>query len=97
MPSYFLMMKLTDQGIKAIKQAPGRIEAALKAWEKAGGKIKDFYVLMGEYDYAATTEAPSDEVAATFALALGSLGNVRTTTLRAFTKEEFAQMVKKLP
>jgi uncharacterized protein with GYD domain len=52
---------------------------------------------MGEYDYAAITEAPSDEVAATFALALGSLGNVRTTTLRAFTKEEFAQMVKKLP
>jgi uncharacterized protein with GYD domain len=52
---------------------------------------------MGEYDYVAVGEAPSDEVATTFALALGSLGNVRTTTLRAYTKEEFGAMVKKLP
>jgi len=42
-------------------------------------------------------EAPSDEVATTFALTLGSLGNVRMTPLRAYTKEEFPAMVKKLP
>jgi uncharacterized protein with GYD domain len=52
---------------------------------------------MGEYDYVAIGEAPNDEAAATFALALGSLGNVKTTTLRAFTKDEFATLVKKLP
>jgi len=62
-----------------------------------GGKVIGFYVVMGEYDYVSIGEAPSDEVAATFALTLGSLGNVKTTTLRAFTKEEFAAMVKKLP
>jgi uncharacterized protein with GYD domain len=47
--------------------------------------------------YAAIGEAPSNEVAAAFCLALGSLGFVRTTTLRAFTQEEFAELVKKLP
>jgi uncharacterized protein with GYD domain len=52
---------------------------------------------MGEYDYVAIGEFPSDEVATTFALGISSLGNVRTTTLRAFTKEEFAAIVKKLP
>jgi len=52
---------------------------------------------MGEYDYVAIGEAPSDEVATTFSLAIGSLGNVRTTTLKAYTKEEFAAIVKKLP
>jgi uncharacterized protein with GYD domain len=62
-----------------------------------GGKVIGFYVVIGEYDYVAVGEAPSDEVGTTFALALGSLGSVRTTTLRAYTKEEFAGMVKKLP
>jgi uncharacterized protein with GYD domain len=52
---------------------------------------------MGEYDLVAVSEAPSDEVAATVGLALSSLGNVRTTTLRAFTKVEFAEIVRKLP
>ena len=75
----------------------GRVDAAIKTFEKVGGKNLAVYVVMGEYDYVAVGEAPSDEVATTFALALGSLGNVRTTTLRAYTKEEFAAMVKKLP
>jgi uncharacterized protein with GYD domain len=97
MPSYILLMKLTDQGVKAIKDAPARIEAGIKGWEAMGGKVKGFYVLMGEYDYAAFAEAPSDEVATVFAMALSSLGNVRTTTIRAFTVEEFAGLVKKLP
>ncbi len=97
MSNYVILMKLTDQGAKTIKDAPGRVEAGIKAYEKMGGKIIGFYVVMGEYDYVAIGEAPSDEVATTFALGLGSLGNVRTTTLRAFTKEEFAAMVKKLP
>jgi len=97
MPNYIILMKLTDQGIKAIKGAPGRIEEAIKGFEKMGGKVTSFYTVMGEYDYVAVSEAPSDEVAMTFGLALGSLGNVRTTSLKAFTKEEFAAMVKKLP
>ncbi len=97
MPNYVILMKLTDEGAKTIKDAPGRIDAGIKAFEKMGGKVIGFYVVMGEYDYVAVGEAPSDEVATTFALALGSLGNVKTTSLRAFTKEEFAAMVKKLP
>jgi uncharacterized protein with GYD domain len=97
MPSYVVLMKLTEQGAKAIKDAPARIEAGIKGWEAMGGKMTGFYVVMGDYDYVAVGEAPNDETAATFALALGSLGNVKTTTLRAFTKDEFAALVKKLP
>ncbi len=52
---------------------------------------------MGEYDYVGIGELPNDETAVTLALAFGSQGNVRTTTLKAFTKEEFAEIVKKLP
>jgi uncharacterized protein with GYD domain len=97
MPNYVILMKLTDQGAKTIKEAPGRVDAGIKTFEKMGGKVIGFYAVMGEYDYVAVGEAPSDEIATTFALGLGSLGNVKTTTLRAFTKEEFAAMLKKLP
>ncbi len=62
-----------------------------------GGKVIDFYIVQGEYDYVAITEAPNEEIAMGLLLSLGSLGNVRTTTLRAFTREEFAAVVSKLP
>ena len=97
MPTYISLMKNTDRGIKDIKNAPQRIAEARKAIEASGGKLIGFYLVMGEYDYVAIAEATSEESAMTFLLGLGSAGNVRTTTLRAFTTEELAQMVKKLP
>ncbi len=97
MPTYITLYKLTDQGVKDIKNAPGRIEEGIKAFEAMGGKLVGFYAAMGEYDYVSIGEAPSDEVAMTFMLGLGSRGNVRTTTLKAFTTEAFAEMVKGLP
>ena len=97
MPTYVVLYKLTDQGIKDIKGAPGRYEEGVKKFEAMGGKVIGFYATMGEYDYVGIGEAPSDEVAMIFALALGALGNVRTTTLKGFSPEEFASMIRKLP
>ena len=97
MPTYIVLYKLTDQGIRNIKEAPRRIEEGIKALEAVGGKVIGFYSVMGEYDYVGIGEAPNDETAVALALAMGSQGNVRTTTLKAFTKEEFAEIVKKLP
>jgi uncharacterized protein with GYD domain len=65
--------------------------------EAVGGKLLAFYLVMGEYDYVAIAEAPSDEVAATYLLGLGADGYVRTTTMKAFTAEQFGEMVKNLP
>jgi uncharacterized protein with GYD domain len=97
MASHIILMKMTDQGIKDIKNAPGRIEAIAKAIEAMGGKMTGFYFTLGEYDYIAVIEGLSDEVGASLLLKLGSAGNVRTTTLKAFTKQEFEAIVKKVP
>ena len=97
MQSYVVLMNLTEQGVKDIKDAPDRIKAGIEGLAAMGGKVTAFYAVMGEYDYIAIGEAPNDAVMATFMMALGRLGNVRTTTLRAFTTEEFAQMVGSLP
>ena len=97
MPTYIGLYKLTDQGIKDIKDGPDRVKEAIAGVEAMGGMVIGVYAVMGEYDYVSIGEFPSDEVAMTFNLGLGSRGNVRTTTLKAFTKEEFAEIVKKLP
>jgi len=97
MATFITLYKLTDQGAKAIKDAPARVEAAMKGLEAMGGKVIGFYVTMGEYDYIGIGEAPNDEAAAAFALALGAQGNVHTTTLKAFTREQFASFVKMIP
>jgi uncharacterized protein with GYD domain len=97
MATYVVLMKLTDQGIKDIKGAPKRVEDGIKAMEAMGGKMKDFYLVMGEYDYVAIGEFPNDEAATTFLLALSAQGNVKTTTLKAFSQKQFAEIVKKLP
>jgi len=97
MPTYISLLKLTEQGIKNIKDAPLRVEQAIKAMEGGGGNFIGFYAVMGEYDYVVIAEAPSDEAMMTYLLALGSLGNVKTTTMKAFNKEQFSDLIKKLP
>ena len=96
MQTYVALYKLTDQGINDIKDAPNRIEAAVKLLESMGGKLLSFYATMGEYDYVTISEAPDDETAMATVLTLCSLGNVRTQTLKAFPQKEFAKIVKKM-
>ena len=96
MPFYVTLYKLTDQGIKNIKGSPKRIEEGIRSLETMGGKVHGFYALLGEYDYISIAEAPNDEIGMIFNIGLSSQGNVRTTTLKAFTTAEFTEMVKKL-
>ena len=62
-----------------------------------GGELKSFYLLMGPYDALLIAEMPDEKAAVKVALAIGSLGNVRTETLRAFTESEYRTMISELP
>ena len=97
MPKFIVLMKMTDQGSKDIRNLEERIQSGTKLLEKMGGKLIGFYMVMGEYDYVGIGEAPSDEVQTAFALTLSSLGNVKTTSLRAFSKEEIPAIIKMMP
>lgn len=97
MPTYITLINFTDQGIRNIKDSPKRLDAAKKMLKAMGGDLKQFYLTMGAYDIVVVAEAPNDEVVAKFALAVGSLGNVRTTTLKAFTEAEYRKIIAGLP
>jgi uncharacterized protein with GYD domain len=92
---YIILARFTDQGIRNIKDTTRRADAAKSEAEKVGGKFT-IYWTFGKYDGVGILEAPNDEAAMEFGLRVGSLGNVRTTTLRAFTEEEIAKIVNKL-
>ena len=97
MPTYISLLRYTQQGISAAKNAPARIDAAKEAYRKAGGELKAVYLTMGQYDLVAITEMPNDEAVARVALAMGSQGNIRSETNRAFTETEFRKIIGSLP
>src|SRR5207249_7759666 len=88
MPTYIILGNFTDQGIRNIKDSPKRETAFRNLCEKAGAQVKDTYRTMGRYDLAAIVDAPDDVTLNAIVYSLGSLGNVRTETLRAFTRQE---------
>lgn len=96
MPTYIGLMKLTHQGTKDIMNAPARIEEAVNLYQKMGGKVIGVYLVMGEYDYVTIGECPSDEIQTAFSLALSSQGNVKTTTMKAFTAKEIPAILNML-
>ncbi len=88
MAIYIALINYTDQGTKNMKGAPERVLAARQALENKGGRLHGYRLTLGEYDAVVTIEAPDDEAYATFVLNLAAQGNLRTTTLKAFSEEE---------
>lgn len=96
MTTYVALITWTDQGIRNVREAPKRLDAAKDMLSDMGGAFKAVYLTMGEYDLVTVYEAPDDAVAARFALMLGSHGNVRTRTLKAFPEQAFREIIGSL-
>jgi uncharacterized protein with GYD domain len=97
MATYILLSRFTAQGIQNIKDGPERLEAAKKTLKGLGAELKDFYLVMGQYDAVVVVEAPDDETIAKASVAIGALGNVRIESMRAFEESEYRQIVGALP
>ncbi|MBS1252115.1 MAG: Glutamine synthetase and cystathionine beta-lyase binding protein [Anaerolineales bacterium] len=97
MATYIVLINWTQQGIENVKDSPDRLDQAKAAFQAAGAELKKFYLVTGRYDMVVVAEAPDDEAVAKVALAIGSGGSVRTETLRAFTEEEYRDIIAALP
>ena len=96
MPTYVMLANWTDQGAQKVKESPRRLDTAKKALADMGGDFKSVYMTMGDYDLIAVYEAPDDAVAARITLLRGSLGSVRTKTLKAFPEAAYREIVTSL-
>ncbi len=97
MPSYVMLFHFTHTGIEHVKQSPDRVDKIKKMFRQHGAKVKDFYLMMGEYDSVFIAEAPNDETIAKVALLIEAQGNVRSETNRAFSEAEFRKIVADIP
>ena len=94
---YILLINWTEQGIGKINESSDRYNSFKTSVEKAGGKLIGGYYTFGEYDVIIIIEAPNDEAVMSIMLKVGSAGNVRTKTLKAFTADEGLKIIRNLP
>ena len=96
MAKYISLLQFTDQGIRNVKDSIKRAAAATAEAEKMGAKVTDAFWTMGAYDVVLLLDAPDDETVSAFSLKVGSLGNVKSQTMRAFRREEMESILAKV-
>ena len=96
MATYVGLIQFTDQGIRNIRDTVKRGDAAVAEAEKMGMKIVEEFWTMGAYDVVIVVDAPNDETMSAFMLKIGSLGNVKSHTLRAFRRNEMENILAKV-
>ena len=94
---FICTLNWTDQGIRSVKESPKRAQAARDLAKKLGVEIKEVYLTSGDSDLLLILDTPNGDNVAKFALALGSLGNVRSRTARAWPQAEFQKLISELP
>ena len=93
MPTYVSLINWTEQGIRNFRETVDRSEAAQELMSQFGAQLRETYWTVGPYDVVVVADAPDDEAATAFVLALGAQGNVRTTTMRAFSADEMRGII----
>lgn len=96
MAKYVSLLQFTDQGIRNVKDSIKRAAAATAEAEGMGAKVTDAFWTMGAYDVVLLLDAPDDETISAFSLKIGSLGNVKSQTMRAFRHEEMESILAKI-
>ena len=97
MQGYITLLKLTGKALADIKGSPERTRLNKAAAEKLGCRVIGVWYTEGAYDLVAVWEAPDDQTAAVFMLATANKGYVTVQTMRAFSEDEFARVVGRLP
>ncbi len=97
MPTYIALLDWTDQGVRNFKDSVDRYEAASDQLESLGVDFKQVFWTLGAHDLVSVIEAPDDETLAAGLLAVAGQGNIRTTTLRAFDRDEMRSVIEKAP
>jgi uncharacterized protein with GYD domain len=96
MSTYIVLASYTDQGIRNVKETTKRADAVREVAKKFGVTAREFYWTMGAHDVVVVFEAPDDASMTALGMTIGSAGNVRTQTMRAFSRDEMQAVLAKV-
>ncbi len=96
MATYIVLSDWTQQGVANFDQTVDRYDAGVSQLEALGVSVKERYWTLGDHDMVSIIDAPNDEMLAAALLKLASLGNFRTTTLRAFSADEMRAVIARV-
>jgi uncharacterized protein with GYD domain len=96
MPTYVVLVNWTEQGIKNVKETIERTDEGTELAKKHGIEFKHAYWTVGPYDMIAVFESPDDETLSAHLLEICSSGSVRTTTMRAYDRQEMSGILQRL-
>jgi uncharacterized protein with GYD domain len=96
MAMYVSLLQFSEQGIRNVKDTIKRATAATAEAEKMGVKVTESFWTLGAYDVVLLLDAPNDETVSAFSLKIGALGNVKSQTMRAFSRKEMETILAKV-
>lgn len=94
MPTYVVLYRFTDQGLKGIKDTVRRAREVRAENEKRGFKVVGTYWTQGRYDLVSIVDAPSEEAMLAGLFNIAATGNVHSETLRAHTEAEMEKALQ---
>lgn len=97
MATYMLVFHYTDEGMRNIKQSPPRFDDNKELYQAMGAKIVGFYMTTGDFDGVMIVEAPDEQTMAKLSLTVSSKGAIRTKILRAYSEDEYRQIIDAVP
>ncbi len=96
MQTYVALLNFTPKGLETIQDSPKRADAFTQRAEKLGVKIKELYWTSGAHDGIVVLESPDEASASALLLSLSGRGFVHTQTLRAYSRQEFGEILAKI-
>ena len=93
MPTYLMLTNLTAEGLRTLKNNPGRSAEVNKEVEQMGGKVVAQYATLGDYDFVTVIEAPDEKTMAKISVELGSRGTMTSRTLTAMSAADLSDAI----
>jgi uncharacterized protein with GYD domain len=90
MPTFLMLTNLTAEGVRTLKNNPGRIDEVNREVEQMGVKVVAQYATLGQYDFVTVVEAPDEKTMAKVSVELGSRGTMTSQTLAAIPAQDLA-------
>jgi uncharacterized protein with GYD domain len=91
LPTYIMLTSFTADGVKTLKNNPGRVQEVNKEMEQLGVKVVNQWATLGQYDFVSVVEAPDELTMAKVSVELGSRGTTSNQTLTAIPAEDFTK------